>query len=126
MIRLCFAIAHKDWTVEDWNKVLWSDESLVRVGELPQKPRIWRQSNEKYFSECIVPKFKGERIGIMVWACFTGTKISSLVVLDRGGQGGQEYLRTLEIGLIPFLNQLFPTNNSDTISVVRPNDFVFM
>jgi hypothetical protein len=74
--------------VEDWNKVLWSDESLVRVGELPQKPRIWRQSNEKYFSECIVSKFKGEHIGIMVWACFTGTKISSLVVLDHGGQGG--------------------------------------
>ena len=27
--RLDFAIAYKNWTVEDWNRVLWSDESLV-------------------------------------------------------------------------------------------------
>ena len=37
-VQLEFAIAHKNWTVEDWNKVLWSDELLVRVGKLPQKP----------------------------------------------------------------------------------------
>jgi len=27
--RLDFAIAHKDWTVEDWKKVVWSDETNI-------------------------------------------------------------------------------------------------
>ena len=67
--------------------VLWSDESIVQIGELPQKLRLWRRSNKKYISKCITPKSKGEHVGIMVWACFTGTKHGPLVVLDRVGQG---------------------------------------
>ena len=27
--RLDFAIAHKDWTIEDWKKVIWSDETKI-------------------------------------------------------------------------------------------------
>jgi len=49
-----------------------------------------------------------------------------LVVLDHGNQGGKEYLQTLKIGLIPFLNQLFPINNANAISIVGLNDFAFM
>ena len=76
--------------------------------------------------DCLVPKLKGQGVGIMVWACFTGTKISSLVVLERGGQDAKEYIETLENGLMPFLNKLFSMNGEDSISVVSPNDFIFM
>ena len=27
--RMDFAIAHKDWTVEDWKRVIWSDETKI-------------------------------------------------------------------------------------------------
>ena len=27
--RMEFAIAHKDWTVEDWKRVIWSDETKI-------------------------------------------------------------------------------------------------
>jgi len=27
--HLKFAIAHKDWTIEDWKKVIWSDETKI-------------------------------------------------------------------------------------------------
>ena len=27
--RMDFAIGHKDWTVEDWKRVIWSDESKI-------------------------------------------------------------------------------------------------
>ena len=31
--RLDFAIAHQDWTLEDWKKVVWSDETKInRLG----------------------------------------------------------------------------------------------
>jgi hypothetical protein len=27
--RLDFTIAHQDWTIEDWKKVFWSDETKI-------------------------------------------------------------------------------------------------
>ena len=27
--RFDFAIAHKDWTIKDWKKVIWSDETKI-------------------------------------------------------------------------------------------------
>ncbi len=27
--RLDFALAHKDWTIEDWKRVVWSDETKI-------------------------------------------------------------------------------------------------
>jgi len=31
--RLDFALAHQDWTVEDWKTVVWSDETKInRLG----------------------------------------------------------------------------------------------
>jgi len=95
---------------------------MVHVGKLSQKVRVWRKENEKYIKHCLVSKLKGQRIGIMVWACFTGGKISCLTILEHGGQGAQEYLRTLENGLIPFLNELFPMDDGDSILVVDPHN----
>ena len=27
--RLDFAIAHQDWTLDDWERVIWSDETKI-------------------------------------------------------------------------------------------------
>ena len=36
--RLDFAMRHKDWTVEDWKRVIWSDETKInRMGSDGQK-----------------------------------------------------------------------------------------
>jgi transposase len=37
--RLDFAISHKDWTLEDWKKVVWSDET--KVNRLGSDGRKW-------------------------------------------------------------------------------------
>ena len=31
--RLKFARAHKHWTVEDWNRVIFTDEMSIKVGQ---------------------------------------------------------------------------------------------
>jgi hypothetical protein len=31
--RLAFAKAHKDWTIEDWKKVIFTDEMSIKVSE---------------------------------------------------------------------------------------------
>jgi hypothetical protein len=35
--RLQWAQRYKDWTVEDWKKVIWSDESSIWIGVNPRR-----------------------------------------------------------------------------------------
>ena len=37
--RLDFALAHKDWTLEDWKRVIWSDET--KINHLGSDGRKW-------------------------------------------------------------------------------------
>jgi hypothetical protein len=30
--RLAFCLKHEDWTLEDWKRVIWSDETSVILG----------------------------------------------------------------------------------------------
>ena len=44
--RLDYAIAHKDWTVEDWKRVVWSDETKInRLGSDGCK-WVWKRPGE--------------------------------------------------------------------------------
>ena len=77
--------------------------------------------------ECIVPKFKGQRVAIMVWACFSLHHLGEMVVYPKGGIGSKEYLQTLDDALLPFIEKLFPeTDDGDTIAVISQDAYVFM
>ena len=45
--RLDFALKHKNWTVTDWEKVLWADESLFQLfaPQNRQNDRVWSRSS---------------------------------------------------------------------------------
>ena len=42
-IRLAWARAHIDWTVEDWAKIIWSDEVSVEKGKDPNAVWVFRR-----------------------------------------------------------------------------------
>lgn len=44
--RLDFALSHQDWTIEDWKRVIWSDETKInRLGSDGRK-WVWKKSGE--------------------------------------------------------------------------------
>ena len=45
--RLEWAIRYKDWTVEDWKRVIWSDESSICVGVNPRHQWVIRPPGER-------------------------------------------------------------------------------
>ncbi|KJZ76058.1 hypothetical protein HIM_04514 [Hirsutella minnesotensis 3608] len=69
MKRLQFAWEHRDWTIEHWKKVIWSDETSVILGSLRGKRRVWRLPKEAYSQHCVRQRWKGKR-EFMFWACF--------------------------------------------------------
>ncbi|PLW38313.1 hypothetical protein PCASD_09007 [Puccinia coronata f. sp. avenae] len=73
--QLKFASEHLSWTIDDWKKVVWSDESLFEVGKLSKQTKVWKKKGEKYNPECLQPTFKSGCTSTMVWGAFFTTNI---------------------------------------------------
>lgn len=71
--RLKWCQDHADWTLEDWKRVIWSDETSVLLGHRRGGYRIWRRSDEAFVKSAIRPRWKGYS-EFMFWGCFTYDK----------------------------------------------------
>jgi hypothetical protein len=70
LARLNWCLDHKDWTLEDWKNVIWSDETSVTWGGQKGKIRVWRREDEAYNYHCIRRRWKGFK-QFMFWGCFS-------------------------------------------------------
>lgn len=52
--RLAFAIAHKNWGVREWAKILFTDEKIFRIFSNQRGIHVTRKSSEKYTPACLV------------------------------------------------------------------------
>jgi len=68
--RLKWCNDHKDWTLEDWKRVVWSDETSVMLGHRRGGYRVWRKVDQAYDKSCVRPRWKGYS-EFMFWGCFT-------------------------------------------------------
>jgi len=103
--RLEFALLHQHWTIEDWKRVIWTDESLFEVGRNSRRPHVWRRKDEKYKSDCLAPSFKSGRTSIMIWGAFVGCTRLPLVIMPPGERDGASFVKNVyDAALGPFLN----------------------
>src|SRR5438105_14654792 len=63
-------------------------------------------SDYRFHSDCLAPSFKSKRTSIMVWAYFAGSTLGDLISYSKGDINAQEYIKTLRIGLLPFIVKL--------------------
>jgi transposase len=74
--RLNWCLAHRNWTVEKWRKVIWTDESPFHLRYMWTK-RVWISSQEKYSPECLQGTVKHDK-KVMVWGCMTAYGVWAL------------------------------------------------
>lgn len=92
--RLDFAKKHKNWTVEQWSKVVWSDESKFQIFGSDGRLYCWKKPKDALRNVHINPTVKHGGGRIMVWGCFTSDGIGNLCRID-GGLNGELYRRIL-------------------------------
>ena len=68
--RLKWCLEHQYWTLEDWKKVLWSDETSVIYGLRRGGERVWRTVYENNEATCRRNRWKGFS-EFMFWGCFS-------------------------------------------------------
>ncbi len=72
--RLTWAKEKKNWTVAQWSKVLFSDESKFSISFGNQGPRVWRKGGEAHSPSCLKSSVKFPLLVSLVF---------SAVVVDR-------------------------------------------
>lgn len=68
--RLQWCLERKDWTLEDWKNVIWSDETSVVLLHRRGGYRVWRTPQERLVRSCIRERWKGSS-EFMFWGCFS-------------------------------------------------------
>src|SRR3954447_18383408 len=53
--RLDFALAHQNWTVEDWKTVVWSDETKINRLGSDGRRWVWKKVGEGLSDRCHDP-----------------------------------------------------------------------
>jgi len=109
--RLKWARDHVSWTVAQWSRVLWSDESPF-VLVYNRKKRCWRRAgHERYKQWCTQGSVKHDK-KIMVWGCFAAHGVGKFYRVE-GIMKKEQYLDMLNTQVLPSAQKLF--NNEDWI-----------
>ena len=93
--RLDFARRYQNWTVDDWKKVLFSDESTFQQFT-SRKQHVRRPVGERYNEKFTIPTMKHPP-SIMVWGAFSQNGTAGLYFLpQKTTMNGQKYLDLLK------------------------------
>ncbi len=97
--RLQFAQYHRNWTVEDWKRVLWTDETKInRIGS-DGKVYVWKQQGEPVSDQTTTPTVKhGGGNNLMVWGCMGWNGVGKLIEV-QGNMNAEQYCEILEEGV---------------------------
>lgn len=105
--RLKFARTHKDWTLNDWKRVVWSDETKINRFGSDGKQHCWvKDSGSSAFSKNLVrPTVKFGGGSIMIWGCMTYTGLGHMHEVD-GKMNSDQYIHILEQDLLPTMHEI--------------------
>lgn len=97
--RLTFAKSHKHWTVEDWKRVLWSDESRMNRLGSNGKQWAWKKPAEGLTACLTKPTAQAGGGFFMVWGCFGWDGVGYLTKLSVN-MTKEVYVEVLEYELM--------------------------
>lgn len=80
--RLAWALEHEHWSIQDWLRVIWTDEAAFYVGGFRGNTWVTRNAQEEYHEQCLLPKFQ-RLLHVMIWGSICSDRIGPLVIWDK-------------------------------------------
>lgn len=120
-IRLEWATQYQNWTIEDWQNVIFSDECSVERGDGVTRAWAFRRPHEKWHVDMIQTYSKGHDISQMFWGAIYGNGGRSRLItmerdstLSRATYTNWSYREALTDGLLPIYEpgMLFQQDNA--------------
>ncbi len=102
---LTWAVEKKNWTVAQWSKVLFSDESKFCISFGNQGPRVWRKSGEAQNPCCLKSSVKFPQ-SVMIWAAMSSAGVGPLCFL-KSTVNAAIYQEILEHFMLPSADKLY-------------------
>jgi hypothetical protein len=94
--RYEIALSRKDWTLNDWKKIVFSDEAAILVGEHRGRHLISRKPWERYEEDCIEIRYNNYSEA-MFWGCFSyNSKEPCYIYLKETPAQTAEYKRIID------------------------------
>ena len=80
--HLNFAHAYKDWTVEDWKRVIWFDETKINHLGSDGHKWVWKRPGEGLNDRLVEGTVKFEGDSVMIWGCMTWYGVGYAAKID--------------------------------------------
>ncbi len=103
--RLTCAKEKKNWTVAQWSKVFFSDESKFCISFGNQGPRVWRKGGEAHSPNCLKSSVKFPQ-SVMIWGVMSSAGVGPLCFL-KTNVTAPVYQEILEHFMLPSADQIF-------------------
>ncbi|GFW86552.1 transposable element Tcb2 transposase [Trichonephila clavipes] len=109
-LRLRWAREHHDWSMDQWEKVAWSDESRFVIHPADGRIRIRRLRGEQLLLQYTVSHTQAGGGIIMLWGTFSWVFLGPVVVVEKiiNATG---YLNIIADQLHPYMASVFPAGN---------------
>ena len=117
--RMDFALAHKDWTVEDWKRVVWSDETKINRMGSDGRQWVWKKAGEGLSDRVVQGTRKFGGGSLMVWGCMLWEGVGYACKID-GRMDGELYVKILQDELQESIN--YYNKTKDDIIFQQDND----
>ncbi|XDV36370.1 hypothetical protein PO909_006162 [Leuciscus waleckii] len=102
---LKFVNDHLDDPEEEWEKVMWSDETKIELFGLNSTRRVWRKKKDEYNPKNTIPNVKHGGGNIILWGCFSAKGTGRLHRIE-GRMDGAMYCEILANNLLPSVRAL--------------------
>ncbi len=110
--HLTWSKEKKNWTVAQWSRVLFSDESKFCISFGNQGPRVWRKRGEAQNPRCLKSSVKFPQ-SVMIWAAMSSAGVGPLCFL-KSTVNAAIYQDILEHFMLPSDDKLY--GDADFIS----------
>jgi len=81
--RLAWAVAHKNWTRDDWRRVVWTDETKVNRFGSDGNKYAWKRDDEPIQPRHVQKTVKHGGGSIKLWSCITYEGVGYIVKIDN-------------------------------------------